>query len=56
MQLLVVDDEARIRELIKKYAVFEHYEVTEAENGMQAVELCRKRSFDLIIMLSLIHI
>ncbi len=50
MQLLVVDDEARIRELIKKYAVFEHYEVTEAENGMQAVELCRKRSFDLIIM------
>lgn len=50
MQLLVVDDEARIRELIKKYAVFEHYEVTEAENGMQAGELCRKRSFDLIIM------
>lgn len=50
IQLLVVDDEARIRELIKKYAVFEHYEVTEAENGMQAVELCRKRSFDLIIM------
>lgn len=50
MQLLVVDDEARIRELIKKYAVFEHYEVTEVENGMQAVELCRKRSFDLIIM------
>ena len=50
MQLLVVDDEARIRELIKKYAVFEHYGVTEAENGMQAVELCRKRSFDLISM------
>lgn len=50
MQLLVVDDEARIRELIKKYATFEHYDVTEAENGMQAVELCRKHSYDLIIM------
>ena len=24
MHLLVVDDEARIRELIKKYATFEH--------------------------------
>ena len=50
MKLLVVDDEARIRELIKKYATFEQYDVTEAENGMQAVELCRRQDFDLIIM------
>ena len=50
MKLLVVDDEARIRELIKKYATFEQYEVTEAENGMQAVELCRQQDFDFIIM------
>ncbi len=50
MKLLVVDDEARIRELIRKYAVFEGYEVAEAENGMAAVELARKQPFDLIIM------
>ena len=50
MKLRVVDDEARILELIKKYATFEQYEVTEAENGMQAVELCRQQDFDLIIM------
>ena len=50
MKLLVVDDEVRIRELIKKYATFEQYDVTEAENGMQAVELCRQQDFDLIIM------
>lgn len=50
MKLLVVDDEARIRELIKKYATFEQYDVTEAENGMQAVELCRQQDFDLIVM------
>ena len=50
MKLLGVDDEARIRELIKKYATFEQYDVTEAENGMQAVELCRQQDFDLIIM------
>lgn len=50
MKLLVVDDEARIRELIKKYATFEQYDVTEAENGMQAVELCRQQDFDLIMM------
>lgn len=50
MTLLVVDDEARIRELIRKYAVFEGYEVVEASNGMEAVKLCRGRSFDLVIM------
>ena len=50
MTLLVVDDEARIRDLIRKYAVFEGYEVVEACNGMEAVEMCRSRSFDLVIM------
>ncbi len=50
MKLLVVDDEARIRELIRKYAVFEGYEVDEATNGMEAVEKCRKHTYDLIIM------
>ncbi len=50
MTLLIVDDEARIRSLIVKYAVFEGYETDEAENGMQAVEKCRARKYDLIIM------
>lgn len=50
--LLVVDDEEKIRTLIKKYAEFEGHEVAEAENGMQAVEVCRRKpqKFDLIIM------
>ena len=50
MTLLIVDDEQRIRELIRKYAVFEGYEVDEAADGMQAVEKCRARSYDLVIM------
>lgn len=49
-KLLVVDDEEKIRALIRKYAEFEGHSVTEAENGMQAVELCRNEKFDLIIM------
>lgn len=49
-KLLIVDDGKRIRELVKKYAVFEGYDVTEAENGMQAVTLCQNESFDIIIM------
>ncbi len=50
--LLVVDDEEKIRTLIRKYAEFEGHQVTEAHNGMEAVELCRQQpdKFDLIIM------
>ena len=49
-QILVVDDEERIRTLIQKYAQFEGHTVFEASNGLEAVELCRKKAFDLIIM------
>ena len=50
MTLLVVDDESRIRDLIRKYAVFEGYEVEEAADGMEAVSMCRTHQYDLIIM------
>ena len=49
-QILVVDDEARIRSIIKKYAEFEGHSVTEAGDGMEAVRLCRKEKYDVIIM------
>jgi len=48
--ILVVDDEARIRSIIQKYAEFEGHTVTEAGDGMEAVRLCRKSEFDIIIM------
>ncbi|MBQ9248729.1 MAG: response regulator, partial [Ruminococcus sp.] len=49
-KLLIVDDEFRIRELIKKYALYEGHEVDEAEDGRQAVLKCRNNTYDLIIM------
>lgn len=51
-KILVVDDEAKIRELIRKYAEFEGYAVEEAADGMEAVQICRKspRAFDMIIL------
>lgn len=48
--ILVVDDEAKIRSIIKKYAEFEGHTVTEATDGMVAVNMCRERDFDIIIM------
>lgn len=49
-KILVVDDEFRIRQIIRKYAEFEGYTVEEAVDGMQAIDICRKKDFDLIIM------
>lgn len=50
MTILIVDDEANIRSMIRKYAVYEGYAVDEAANGLEAVEKCRKNTYDLIIM------
>ena len=49
-RLLVVDEEDKIREVLKEYATFEGYEVVEARDGMEAVNICKEQSFDLIIM------
>ena len=49
-KILVVDDEVRIRSIIKKYAEFEGHTVYEAGDGMEAVHLCRNNDFDIIIM------
>lgn len=48
--ILIVDDEVRIRSMIRKYAEFEGHTVTEAGDGMQAVYLCRSEDFDIVIM------
>jgi len=49
-KMLVVDDERDIHTLIRRYAEREGFEVTTADNGVAAVELCRKEDFDIIIM------
>jgi DNA-binding response OmpR family regulator len=51
-RLLIVDDEDKIREVVKEYALFEGYEVEEAADGMQAIEKVKadKSGFDCIVM------
>lgn len=49
-RILIVDDEEKIRTLIKKYAGFEGHQVFEAGDGISAIELCQREQFDLIIM------
>ncbi len=49
-KILVVDDEINIRRVVREYAEFEGYEVFEAEDGMDAVEMVKENDYDVIIM------
>lgn len=49
-RILIVDDEEKIRAVIREYAQFNHYDTDEAEDGMQAVNKCLKEDYDLVIM------
>src|SRR5690606_11710493 len=48
-RILVVDDEESIREFLDIMLRKEGYEVTCAEDGKVALELLKKRSFDMVI-------
>lgn len=49
-KVLLVDDEARIRDLIKEYTIAEGYDIQEAANGEDALVLFRQHNFDLVIL------
>ncbi|MHB1956047.1 MAG: response regulator transcription factor [Sulfobacillus sp.] len=48
--VLVVDDEAHIRELCRLYLERAGYAVTEAETGGQALELLQHQTIDLVVL------
>ena len=49
-KILIVDDEQKIREVIREYSEFNGYEVEEAADGMEAVGKCKLNDYDIIIM------
>lgn len=50
MNILIVDDEELIRKVIKEYLLLNDYKVYEAENGIEAINMCKNNKIDLIIM------
>lgn len=48
--ILIVEDEIRIRFLIRDYLLKEDYKVFEAENGLEALEIFKTEKFDLIVL------
>lgn len=49
-KILVVDDEVKIREVIRTYAEFEGHTVYEASDGLEAIDMCKEQDFDIIVM------
>ena len=50
MQILVCDDESLIRDVIKEYLLIEKFQVFEASNGLEAIEVVANKDIDLVIM------
>lgn len=50
MKILVCDDETLIREVIREYLLMDNYEVLEASNGLDAIDVVKNNDIDLIIM------
>lgn len=48
-KILIVDDERSIRNTVKELLEMEGYKCETAENGVQAVDLCRTKAFDLVL-------
>lgn len=50
MTVLIVDDEPRIREVVKEYCLLEGFNTLEAEDGYQAIELVKNKKVDIIVL------
>lgn len=49
-RILLVDDESRLREMLKTYIAHEGYEIVEASDGREALELFRNQEFALVVL------
>lgn len=50
MKILIVDDEIKIREVIKEYCINEGFITEEANDGIEALEKIKNGEFDILIL------
>lgn len=50
MKILIVDDEIKIREVVKEYSKANGYECDEANNGKDAIEMVSRNNYDCVIL------
>lgn len=49
-RILVVDDEISLREMVKEMLMMSEHDVDTAENGSEALEAIREKSYDMVII------
>ena len=50
MNILIVDDETLIRNVIKEYSKSEGYNIFEASDGLEAIEMVKNNNIDLVVL------
>lgn len=50
MRILIVDDEANIREVVKEYCELSGYDADEAQDGVEAIEKVKENHYDCVIL------
>jgi len=50
LNILVVDDDTLIRDTVVKYGRRDGFEVDQAANGFEAIELCEHKVYDMILL------
>jgi len=50
VKILIVDDEERLREMIREYISLEGYEMDEASDGVEALNLFKRQNYSLVIL------
>jgi len=48
-KLLIIDDERAIRSTLREILEYENYEVEDVDNGVEGLELIKKKKFDLVL-------
>src|SRR3954465_15080144 len=48
-KLLIIDDERAIRSTLREILEYENYEVDDIDNGIDGLELIKKKKFDLVL-------
>jgi two-component system response regulator ResD len=49
-KILIVDDEEKIREVVREYAILNGYEVDEAGDGLEALDKVSANDYDVVIL------
>ena len=50
MNVLIIDDERLIRDVVKEYCINEEYNVFEAENGLEGLDILEQEKIDIIVL------